>query len=834
MSIDANQEADILASSKERMRQKNKEAEEKRRTADAGKKDEESNFAYGEDGFASMHDEEAEFSDAESKYETKPKIESDDKAATVTVEVEDVEISDAERLQKTLTEAKENGTIEDGEFSQIKTGQEQERNENEIPTLENAVGVKEQKEYPLETALKSARELYADTDYRDRTATQRIRKYFNMRPDEKQQEGENIIGARKIYEDALRALKEDRVAKLQAKSLEGKELEKEIQNLFAFFNHKETLEFYDARTKAKMDYLAETENKSALKQTWDKVALQSNKIANWYNKKVPTAVKWGLAGAAMLPGMQTFAVGKRAWGAFMMVAAGGMQVDKLAQFKDSVVNKKESKKVAKEVMREDEGGEKRIDYEWLNSVLDDNISQLDRRLDSMVVRSQVNKFVAFSGAAFLGASTFSRVMEIMQHGGAAKEAGAGILSRIFGFKGLAAGAGVAGSVESAKGFDMSNVNPENFEGFEGDSVGQMENIGEAKSSGAFASSYEKFKAFTGLQGETSLADAMENRSGAPIDILKETGIPAGAELPVETMTVKEGSSFIGTLKHVYLENHREEFLKLHPEMAKFSNDQIAFRLAQAYGDKALNGELPDFVKAGAKMTFDPKTMEVHFLKPGDVGHFADVEVPNETVEVAKNPDSPELKAVEVSEAGDATGVEEKIEAAIDQHKEEELLAKKEVIGSVQGDFNEAKVEYAEATDSALHQPEGGDGPSVAQYEEMGKADKAMQQSAEYVRNNTDFYPETSKQTILIQKAIAGGDRGIWNEFQNLEYDRAIADDKVGPRLAAVREQFEKEYDPEGYRKGRSYNFNPKDGETIREWTKRVAVRIMEKRYKIAS
>ena len=336
--------------------------------------------------------------------------------------------------------------------------------------------------------------------------------------------------------------------------------------------------------------------------------------------------------------------------------------------------------------------------------------------------------------------------------------------------------------------------------------------------GIVGAGYEKFKGIFGMNSETPLADSFEHPNGAPIDVMKESAVPYAEGLATETLTVEKGSSFIGALKHGFLDQHRAEFIKMHPEMAKFDNDQIAFRLAKTYGDQHFNGSLPDYVKEGAKMTFNPKTMEVHFLKPGDVGYFTDPISENMPTDVA--PESTDSIPDSIPKVEDVPATKQMVGDAIEQHKADELLEKQKVVTGVQENFATAHTDYVAVADEAMKSGE----PSQSAFDEMGRADKIMHQSAEYIKNNTDFYPDTAKKIVSIQKELVGGDRTVWNQLQDLEYDKAAAE---LPKLEEIRKQLEKEF-------GAKFTFNPKEGETLRKWTMRVANRLMEKKYNIAN
>lgn len=443
------------------------------------------------------------------------------------------------------------------------------------------------REKELLDALADARNQFADIEYRDRTAMQRIRKAMGMQFDEKG-ETPNIVTARKSYEDALGQYMEYQVDKLQASGYSKKILEAEVKKLYSFFNLQETLQYYDARTQAKMEYLAEKENKSSAKKTWDAVRLKSAQISEWYNKKVPLSIKLGLAAAAFIPGASAFALGKRTWGAFMLVAAGGMQLDKLAQLKDRIADKREAKKEFENISGKDGS----VDFEKLKGILGEKISNIDDKLNSKNLRSGANKFVAFAGAMFLGGSAVKGAMDLLEAKLNAVDA-----------------VGGNGGVIPDKPFDPSNVNAgvpptENIEKLDFDSSNVKD--------GVPVEDFDKLgtPAESGIGNGASgvVVSAVENADSAT-EAVKEV---ATENLPatMEKLVIEKGSSFEGTLIK-YLSDSNAEIYKYHPELQGKDPGWIAHRLALDFASDH-NTEMPDLVHPGAeiKINFDPAALKL--------------------------------------------------------------------------------------------------------------------------------------------------------------------------------------------------------------------------------
>jgi hypothetical protein len=272
----------------------------------------------------------------------------------------------------------------------------------------------------MRDALGNARNEFADTEYRQRNMLQTIGKYFNNKfsKEKDKYETPDIKYRREEYERSLKVYKDHQIDKLKGKNLSGEELEAEVKKIYSFYNVDEATKYYDAKTQAKMSYLAENKNKSGeeknrTEKTWDFVRLKSMKISEWYNKKVPPVVKFGLIAASFAPGASAFVLGKRTWGAFMTVAAGGMQLDKIAQFKDVMADKLERNKAYKEIAG---NPEQKVDFDKLSGLLDGKIGGIDKKINDRNFRSGVNKFIAFTGAAFLGYSTYKGIVDLIEHG----------------------------------------------------------------------------------------------------------------------------------------------------------------------------------------------------------------------------------------------------------------------------------------------------------------------------------------------------------------------------------------------------------------------------------
>jgi hypothetical protein len=435
-----------------------------------------------------------------------------------------------------------------------------------------------EREKELSDALNDARNNFAKTEYNDRTATQRIRKALNMAMDGKYEESPNIKSAHDAYTAALKNLMNYKVDNLKNVDpdgvvLGGKDLESKTKELYSFFNLREAAEYYDARTEAKMAHLADDEGKSFSKKTWDSVRLKSAQLSEWYSKKVPTSVKIGLAAAAFIPGASTFALGKRTWGAFMMVAAGGMQLDKIAQFKDKISDKSERNKEFKNISAEN--GD--VDFDKLKNILGEKIDNIDRKLSEKNLRSGANKFVAFAGAIFLGSSVMKGAMDLAE----GKEmASTNFFGKLFAHKAEA----VAPPVESVAAPKLPEI----------------------PKTGIFA------------ENNATSTNAFEHAPKNAAEVVPNPNM-------TEDLTIKEGSNFSKTLLKE-LNDPNSDVYKYHPELKGANHQDIINRVLMDFKatHPEMGGHNPDYVLANSKIHFNPASLHAE-MDEGQYGYYENVE-----------------------------------------------------------------------------------------------------------------------------------------------------------------------------------------------------------------
>lgn len=270
----------------------------------------------------------------------------------------------------------------------------------------------------LRDNIDAKRNGFAKTEYCEKEAMQRIRQFFDKFSKEKKyEENATVKSYREDYECSLKEYKDYQIEKLKDKNLSGKELEAEVKKIFSFFNLDETTKYYDARTKAKMDYLAEKEDKNGKEKSFgkkwlDKVRLGCAKAGDFYNKKIPTSAKIGLGVAAFATGAYSLIVLKRATGAFIMLAAGGSQLDKVGQFVDAIRNKREGNKAYEEIV---EGDDHKVDFGKLSGILDEKINNIDEKLNNKNIRSGISNVSAAVIAGILGYTTVNAIADFVEH-----------------------------------------------------------------------------------------------------------------------------------------------------------------------------------------------------------------------------------------------------------------------------------------------------------------------------------------------------------------------------------------------------------------------------------
>jgi hypothetical protein len=259
---------------------------------------------------------------------------------------------------------------------------------------------------------------------------------------------------------------------------------------------------------------------------------------------------------------------------------------------------------------------------------------------------------------------------------------------------------------------------------------------------------------------------------------------------MDNLTVEKGSSFEGTLIK-YLDAHREEFLKNHPEMSKFNDGQIAHRLAIDFmhAHPEMEGHLPDYIHSGAKLDFNPLTMEVEINDPQGHGWYENVAAHDNSV----------------SETPSA-------EQALDERDA--------VIGGIEDSKVDVQSEVENLKNYEQHL--GGTNDMIHRTSEMMAADHGMVQSRLhelFEKANILDSPDTKTSVLNIKTNIFGKATKAFMELKGEHLDEIMKSDEA-------REAFIKKIPRVS---GRNLfdnfikQFPPKSGDTTLKWMVRVAV-----------
>lgn len=304
-----------------------------------------------------------------------------------------------EEGEKEKENEKESVTIDAEEVSaddQARRDREEFEKNKEKAEIVGADNKEEEEKNPLLEKVEENRNDFADLEFRNRQSWGPIKKFFSLGSDK---ESPEVGEARSAYKTSLKEYINSEVKKLEESGKNGLELKDAIAELYTTVNCKEFLSLYDARTEAKMAYLAEKEGKSKGKYIWDSFKLGSAVIAEKYNK-LPWQVKLGIAGTVFATGATALIAARRIWGAFMMASVGGAHIDKIAHMFDQAKNYKEKNEFAFGAVEENNS----VDFEKLQDKLNDKIDEIDEKYRRHTRRSNINKCIAMVSGMILGCS----------------------------------------------------------------------------------------------------------------------------------------------------------------------------------------------------------------------------------------------------------------------------------------------------------------------------------------------------------------------------------------------------------------------------------------------
>lgn len=726
-----------------------------------------------------------------------------------------------------------------------------------------------QEEMLLEN-LEYARKQFAKTEYTDRTRMNRIRKALNMSLNGNE-ENPNIESARKPYESALKEYMEYAIEKLQTSGFDEKTLEKKVKELYSFINVNEATEYYNARTEAKMQYLAGDEKgdgqeKSVAEKSWDFARLKTAEISEWYSKEVPTSVKIGLAVAAFVPGASAFALGKRTWGAFMMVAAGSMQLDKGAQFADVFFDKRARNREFKNISQEDGN----VDFNRLREVLSEKIDNIDTKLNNKNLRSGVNKFIAFSAALFLGGSVFKGVMDFAEGKEVASTKLVGKILKNVGFGG---GASNVAEVVSENGGSPPKASLGNFENFKErnspSGIGVMKDYVQtayaqddpvdmhvptesANSEIPITDSFESHNAEVGSKLPkipttgvfASEAPASHGSNGA-VNHLAGTKEALNTHAETESLTIKKGSSIEKTLID-HLKNHgiKDPGAAAHRMWLDYMHDNKA-DIIKKVGESEYRKMLKDGmvnVKAGTKLILDehdPLKIKLHDIGgkishlEGHHGSMTGDHVPTATT---KAPTFFNAKEVVTGNGVTTDGVREVVTGngvtadAVKKIANETLASNEHAnILKAQEAIANARSGYDDAVGMLMPPNTVLDTQMEGSRDVMHGASDVMEKNADFIRGTNEY-----KEYIGKWKNVFNGNEKIMNfvnENKNYSTDTIFADEKA----VKIKKILEDSIKSKG---GPRYALTPKsnvvfgEGEKFGDWFERSLKKVADYNFKI--
>lgn len=709
------------------------------------------------------------------------------------------------------------------------------------------------REQELIDALNGAREQFAYTEFHDRSRMDRLRKALNMMPT--REDSPNISSARDSYQASLRQYLDFQIEKLQLPDengnvLQGERLVEEIKKLHSFYNLDEATKYYDARTQVKMDHLAsETDQngneKGFFSKTWDKIRLKSTQVSEWY-KEVPTSYKLGLAAASFAAGSASaLALGKRAWGAAMVMTTLGANLDTLARKNDARISRKEGNKLVSELSGEN--GE--IDMDRLRSILDEKINDIDDKLNKKNVRSGFNKILAFSAAIFLGATTAEAAVDLANDEHA--DTGGKLFGRFFAHK-AEVSSDVSGTHEAASAaknatgtmHESANVETPYTDAFEGHTSQDGSELPPIPKTGIFADG--NFDHVTPNGAAPIDPDKFDHvtPSGAPSAAEQAAHIKEMAATHDTELRIEKGSSIERTLI--------DHIKKVHPDIK--NPGHVAHRMWLDYmddnkeaiikkvGDTEYHKMLKDGmvnVKPGTILSIDehdPLKLKLHDIE-GKISHLNG----GHHVELnhADYGDNEVPKNLNPADGSDNVPTGNKAElprdAVTDYSRLETELQTEDAI-------REMDQKYSDAASDALMNPATHDGPSMEQYEKMGTFDQARKDFREFLQDlraqDTPWIGEHNIQTLLENGAESKqllraslnnlteghiSKSGYWSEIKNQPVMKiAFENGRMNDRFASVFNQYEKVI-------GFDNSLPVDENETTGQWIARLTKLALKKR-----
>jgi|GEM_PF-5017068 len=370
--------------------------------------------------------------------------------------------------------------------------------------------------------------------------------------------------------------------------------------------------------------------------------------------------------------------------------------------------------------------------------------------------------------------------------------------------------------------------------------------------------------FDDIKLDTPLTDSFEHPNGAPVNFAEDGKInPPVFQEALHTPTpenmsglvIEKGSSIEGALNkfletsHPEIKNHGATAHKMYTAYMEDYIDQHKDELAKSgklaeYKEMLASGRVN--IQPGAELKIvdfngTPVLTEIKGdikLLHGGIVHLGGIE---------KLPPVPEFNLPDPSiedglnHAADnhnpnippAPTTEDITKKVLEEHDKIEALRVKENIASSQETFGSAQRDYGKTIDKIMrgHIAESN---LSSQNDALSAAEKVMGQSADYIRS-TDVYRSDMKDAVKVSLGIfKENGTNLLAGNEDLEYDRAVADKELGPKLKFFRESCAKAIKANVKLHGGEYvpSLRPDDGETVKHYMQRVILRTMESKYGI--
>ena len=683
----------------------------------------------------------------------------------------------------------------------------------------------------IQQEMADARKEYLEVNYNKNKAFDRLRKYFGNRSRDEKERGYETDSEVALY----RAHYDNKLLDLQKLKIEeARENGATDQELAALF-----IEF---RAEQKINLAAEHDKVKVEQQEGSLEGLVREKVINItksYQKlplKVKLAIGVGMFGAGLVAGLTggaavgavgALAVARRLFGGVTAGVGTRLALEARGQMKDKKGVETDEKAFLEKLknMSEDEK------YAFLSGQIKDiAIKDSENTIDK--VRNQDLRQQA-AGAA-IGLSIMIGFRNFVSAGRA--------ISDHFGW--------VGGTAAAAAENHATPPNHWSTNAWEHGhpTTGEMPNSNPQEWS---TNAYENMQKDQLAAGKSWSTNAWEH-SQQPV----QEGVPAheiGQEL-----TIQKGSSIEGAINKYLVANHPD--VKNHGGMAhKMFTDYMKNYIQTHHDELANSGKLKEYqemlktgrvnIQPGAKLIIGEHGLmgidgDIKMLHGVDHLHgnvkLPDItgikDMPNLSVEDGLNHAKDLKNGIDLPSAHEATPpptVEEITKNVIDQHDKIDAAKMSERIASAQHEFKDAHSDYAKAVDKVMNN-HGHESDIAANNDTMSATEKVMNQSADTIRATEAYQSDKTEMIKAARGSFEVNGHNLLVENADVEYDRAIADKELGPKLKLFTEDSLKSIKKNVKLHGGDYvpTLRPNDGETVKQYMQRVILRTIESKYGI--